>query len=632
MTQKVGGIEFDVTVDANGVSSTSTSVQGDLKNLESAFSKVDSATKKTSGELRKLVTSLQESGKKVAANGKVYDAFGMEVKAATAQLDKLSKEALEAGAAASKSSKGLGSVGKNAGMAGIQIQQFVGQIQGGQSALLALSQQGADLGFVLGRAGLGAAVGIAATALSFLIPALTGAEEETESLRERIKELGDEITLTANQIKYLGSQNSKEADKLSDSSVKAFDKIRQLREELEKMQSAGVGLDTGDFAVPRSAEENQKRYADSIEETEEKIDKLLTTIDTNRQGIEKLAEDTTKLGEDTEKAGQSTRDHTTALQAQVIALESGAQAAEVYAATQAAVANGTEEQLPKVIELINRKYELKAAQEASTQAARDEAAAFKEQEASYREFLQALEEGEAINEAKKQRIDGNIESIRQSLMTETELRSQAFQTELEQMQEALENKRLTQAEHDEMVKAKAKQFSDDMVSIEQTRADKEKAIEQAKNREKMNAVAGVFGNLSSLMNTESKKLFKIGKIAALAETIVTGAANAQKAYAGGLRISGGNPAVGAAFAATSLAATAVQLQQIKSAQFGSAGGGQSFQGGQLTTNTSSQQQPEQRNVSIALTGSSFTGGDIRTLIGQINEELGDGVTLNTTGG
>ena len=86
-------------------------------------------------------------------------------------------------------------------------------------------------------------------------------------------------------------------------------------------------------------------------------------------------------------------------------------------------------------------------------------------------------------------------------------------------------------------------------------------------------------------------------------------------------------------AAAQAVASAAQVKGIMSTKFGSAGSGQSFQGGQVVNNVGSQQQqPQQRNVSIALTGSSFTGGDIRTLIGQINEELGDGVTLNTTGG
>ena len=49
-----------------------------------------------------------------------------------------------------KVNKSVSGIGRSAGMAGIQLQQFVGQVQGGQSAMLALSQQSADLGFVHG--------------------------------------------------------------------------------------------------------------------------------------------------------------------------------------------------------------------------------------------------------------------------------------------------------------------------------------------------------------------------------------------------------------------------------------------------------------------------------------------------
>jgi archaellum component FlaC len=51
-----------------------------------------------------------------------------------------------------------------------------------------------------------------------------------------------------------------------------------------------------------------------------------------------------------------------------------------------------------------------------------------------------------------------------------------------------------------------------------------------------------------------------------------------------------------------------------------------------TTSSDSSSSTEQRNISIALTGSGFSGGDIRGLISAINEELGDGVSLSATGG
>lgn len=83
---------------------------------------------------------------------------------------------------------GIGGVGRNAGMAGIQFQQFIGQVQGGQSAMLALSQQSADLGFVLGAPLLGAVVGIGASVLGMAF-AFNQANVEMVESSEIINEL-----------------------------------------------------------------------------------------------------------------------------------------------------------------------------------------------------------------------------------------------------------------------------------------------------------------------------------------------------------------------------------------------------------------------------------------------------------
>ncbi len=85
---------------------------------------------------------------------------------------------------------GMSKMGRSAGQAGIQIQQFIGQIQGGQSAMLALSQQSADLGFVLGAPLLGAVVGIGASIAGMLLPNLfktTDALEDVEKATENVK-------------------------------------------------------------------------------------------------------------------------------------------------------------------------------------------------------------------------------------------------------------------------------------------------------------------------------------------------------------------------------------------------------------------------------------------------------------
>ena len=51
MTQKVGGIEFDVDVDVSGVSGASSKVQSDLKGVESSFKKVDAAADATGASM-----------------------------------------------------------------------------------------------------------------------------------------------------------------------------------------------------------------------------------------------------------------------------------------------------------------------------------------------------------------------------------------------------------------------------------------------------------------------------------------------------------------------------------------------------------------------------------------------------
>ncbi len=94
-------------------------------------------------------------------------------------------------------------IGRSAGMAGIQLQQFVGQIQGGQSAMLALSQQSADLGFVLGAPLLGAVTGIAASLAGILLPELFATNEEIKDLESNTDNLIKKFTSLTDKQKEI---------------------------------------------------------------------------------------------------------------------------------------------------------------------------------------------------------------------------------------------------------------------------------------------------------------------------------------------------------------------------------------------------------------------------------------------
>ncbi len=158
-------------------------------------------------------------------------------------------------------------------------------------------------------------------------------------------------------------------------------------------------------------------------------------------------------------------------------------------------------------------------------------------------------------------------------------------------------------------------------------AQKQTDIDDAMQAARLQGTSSMFGDLSSLMNTHSKKAFKIGKIAAIAGATVDGIQAAVSAWASGMKV--GGPPAAAAFTAASLIKTGVMIQQIKSQSFGGGGGGaSSFSGGIPAVNT--QQSPA---VSIGITGSegaTFSRDDVIGLIEQMNGAVGDGVSLTAT--
>jgi len=168
----------------------------------------------------------------------------------------------------------------------------------------------------------------------------------------------------------------------------------------------------------------------------------------------------------------------------------------------------------------------------------------------------------SLSGKRREQLEADLEALRESFLTEEELLLEKYEKDQMLLEEALENKLLTEEEfNDRSLRAKEdyeKKFSD---------------IQEREAKARLQATQGALGNLSTLMNTESRKLFELGKAAALANAIISGHEAAVEAYKGGLKVSGGNPAVGAAFAAASLAATGAQISSIQSQSFGGGGAG-----------------------------------------------------------
>ncbi len=100
------------------------------------------------------------------------------------------------------------------------------------------------------------------------------------------------------------------------------------------------------------------------------------------------------------------------------------------------------------------------------------------------------------------------------------------------------------------------------------------AISRQEQLGKMSLISQTFGNISSLMNTENRKMFKIGKAAAISSAVIDTAAAAMAAYRAGLGF--GFPlglVAGPAAAAAAVIAGGVQISTIARQQFGGGASG-----------------------------------------------------------
>jgi hypothetical protein len=236
-------------------------------------------------------------------------------------------------------------------------------------------------------------------------------------------------------------------------------------------------------------------------------------------------------------------------------------------------------------------------------------------------------------ERNKRRLEREEELHRRLL----QIRQDAFSKELDQLtskfvtEEELEQQDLqrkldmSQAFYNAELDALFKNIDESMRAQEKQRKEQER-LDRIAAKAKINAASSVFSNLSQLMNTESKRLFEIGKAAAVAGAIVDGYSAVAKTMASvpypfniPLAIAQG-------------AASLAQVNGILNTKLGDKGPGQSFTGGQLGNVQSQPTGPQQpdRIVNIqGLNANELVSG--RQVIDLINEAQADGARI-TIGG
>lgn len=249
-TEQIDGIEFYVDVDTAGaVSSTKT---------------IDNTTKKIEGSFKKLDTQVTKSSKSI--------------------------------------NKALAAQSRRFGQVSIQAQQFIGQVQGGQSFLVAFSQQIADIGIVAGLPLAGAFAGISASLVGIFLPSVLKSADATSELEKAIKavskvakdndgikefteeiaKLAEQSEVSARLMVLAAEQSAKDAGKAAAKGIgeefnKSFD-VAFFQKSFDALKSiAGTAEGTG-YSISQEYKELGERFGLTGKEAREAGEDVLVSL------------------------------------------------------------------------------------------------------------------------------------------------------------------------------------------------------------------------------------------------------------------------------------------------------------------------------------------------------------------
>ncbi len=651
MVDKVGGVEFSVTIDSNGAVSAGSKIILNNEKIENSFQDVDLAARNSS---RTLV--------------------------------KGSKDA----------SKALGGMGRKAGMAGVQVQQLVGQIQGGQNVFGALSAQAADLGIVLGAPLLGSIAGLSAAFAGVLLPSLFNSDSAMDKLSDTSDKLNESLRTTDTGALKLGEGIAKLAKKSealarikiaasirdAESQIKtSTDGIASAVQDFTKVSLKGFNDDLFNMGVTfeglaAGSEEARNSIGNTIgglrklSDIETTLSSLQRRFDLTREqavllassisefqnnkgpiGAKRLQSALESLGDQTQNGNEKLNKFTASLIPFFIASADGVDATNLFRMALGDLASALDDTsdkasgLSKVDEFAKSMSEQLAIAKTRLNEGNLEAAllaaSFKLGYENASQLPPAIRESitamQALSDKQKEiqeqgGIVANVERIKASMATEAELRDQKFASDIEAIRAFGAASESAKAEADALELARVKSHADALIAIEQNtanqRADTEekhtKVVESFRNAALKNAA-----NLLDMFAGESRAAaiasIAINKGLALAQ-------NTQNTLVAQTRaLSDLGPWAGPPMAAkigTYGAINAGLIAATGLAQAASLGsGGGTFSGGlpatNVTTGASAQGGIQQNNQDISI---SVTGGDDagRSILNLVNMTIANG--------
>lgn len=253
--------------------------------------------------------------------------------------------------------------------------------------------------------------------------------------------------------------------------------------------------------------------------------------------------------------------------------------------------------------------------------------ATQQQIAATRQYMEAVQSATAVQSEMDADFNAAIaggggandrlEALSKQFDSQRELELKRYQQQLADFNEYADLRAMS--EEDRRIKSQ---------DLEQQHQDNLRTIEQASFKEKLDATKGVFGQLSVLMNSHSRKQFELGKAAALAGATINAYEAIAGAYASGAKI--GGPVLGSAFAVAAGVAQFATIANIRKQQFG--GGGGSASAGSVTTAVNNANTPVSpggnaptQRTNITLVGDVFSR---EAVIGLLQQSMRDGYSLD----
>lgn len=238
---------------------------------------------------------------------------------------------------------------------------------------------------------------------------------------------------------------------------------------------------------------------------------------------------------------------------------------------------------------------------------------------------------DGLTDKERESAQKRLDALREKFMSEAELSKAHRDQELAQIAE-FENQKLLDQIDAQLMREDAEWAHQQRIKkIKEEEAQKQIDLEKRKNDAIKQATGNFFSNLAGLMNTNSRKVFELGKAAAIGQAAYKGGLAVMDAWEAGMSVGGPwAPAVAAGYATAAGLNAANLINNIRKQQFGGgggtpiaptqgssnispvgAGGGSTAGGGGPTT-------------IVNLKGDFFSREAVRNLIESFNEEGSDG--------